>query len=91
MSSGTERSNKPDMNWVIRQAKKVYKRCMQEVPVKKRGSDETGCFTFDPKGALSALEFISSKLLETPQSKEETERIVFIEDLKESPKSDGEG
>lgn len=51
-------------DWVVMQLVDIYRRCTQQEPVlvwdaKKREKVETGAFTFDCKGALSALEQIA--------------------------------
>jgi len=56
-----EEDFKIDATWVLRQAKKVYHRCMQEEEIKIKGRG-TGEFKFEAAGANKSLEIIGKHI-----------------------------
>ena len=53
---------KIDAAWVLRQAVKLHRRCMQEEPVLDRDGNPTGEFTFQANAANKALELIGKHI-----------------------------
>lgn len=56
--SERNKSLKVDSEWVLKQAIKLHKRCMQEEPVLDEEGNPVGEFKFEHSGAAKALEMI---------------------------------
>ena len=70
------KNTKIDAEWVLRSAKKVYDRCMQEEPVMSQG-EPTGEYKFDSSGANKALDIIGKHVdVQAFLTKQETKHVL---------------
>ena len=79
MKQRTE-STKIDAEWVLKSAKKVYDRCMQNEAVNDENGD-TGVYKFEHSGANKALEIIGKHVdVQAFLTKQET-KVVLTDDF----------